>query len=169
MRRNVIYLLMSAALALPIMMPAFMFTGAQSAYADSAKVAPATNYDAELDTQILAIKTAQGNFEFTVEIADEPHERQKGLMFRETMPTKHGMLFDFGETRQIQMWMRNTPLSLDMIFLTPDGKVVRIAERTTPFSDAIIDSTVPISHVLELNAGVSKLIGLKIGDFIELP
>ena len=113
------------------------------------------------------IVTSQGRFSFTAEIADEPAERSQGLMFRETMPPKHGMLFDFGQTRPVQMWMRNTPLSLDMVFLDETGTVTHIAERTTPFSDAIIDSGGPISHVLELNAGISRLIGLKPGDRVE--
>lgn len=113
------------------------------------------------------IVTTQGRFAFTAEIADEPAERSQGLMFRETMPAKHGMLFDFGQTRPVQMWMRNTPLSLDMVFLDEAGTVTHIAERTTPFSDAIIDSGGPVSHVLELNAGISRLIGLKPGDRVE--
>ena len=115
----------------------------------------------------LWIETGQGRFEFTAEIADTGEERAKGLMFRETMPSKHGMLFDFGEKRRIQMWMRNTPLSLDMIFLDEQGTVRKIAERTTPFSDTIIDSDEPVTHVLEINAGVSRLIGLKTGDSIH--
>jgi len=123
----------------------------------------------EFDVRSLWLNTVQGRFEFKVEIADEPSERQKGLMFRESMPAKNGMLFDFGETRRIQMWMRNTPLSLDMIFILPDGRIGHIAERTTPFSDAVIDSGVAVSHVLEVNAGISKLIGLKAGDKVELP
>ena len=113
------------------------------------------------------IVTGQGRFLFTAEIADEPAERSQGLMFRETMPPKHGMLFDFGQTRPVQMWMRNTPLSLDMVFLDRSGTVTHIAERTTPFSDAIIDSGGPVSHVLELNAGITRLIGLKSGDRVE--
>lgn len=113
------------------------------------------------------IVTGQGRFLFTAEIADEPSERSQGLMFRETMPPKHGMLFDFGQTRPVQMWMRNTPLSLDMVFLDQTGTVTHIAERTTPFSDAIIDSGGPVSHVLELNAGIARLIGLKPGDRLE--
>lgn len=111
--------------------------------------------------------TSQGRFRFTAEIADSNQERSQGLMFRETMPKDHGMLFDFQEKRPIQMWMRNTPLSLDMIFTDETGKVVKIAERTTPFSDAIIDSGEPVTHVLEINAGVSRLLGMKIGDKIE--
>jgi uncharacterized protein len=113
------------------------------------------------------INTGQGRFRFTAEIADEEAERSSGLMFREKMAPTHGMLFDFGQKRQIQMWMRNTPLPLDMVFIDEKGRVVGIAERTTPFSDAIIDSGVPVSFVLEVNAGISRLLGMKPGDTIE--
>ncbi len=121
------------------------------------------------EAEELFIETGQGRFRFTAEIADEDLERSRGLMFREEMAPTHGMLFDFGATRRIQMWMRNTPLSLDMVFISEEGKVVRIAERTTPFSEAIIDSGEPVSFVLEINAGVSRLIGLKPGDRIKHP
>lgn len=117
----------------------------------------------------LVIHTAQGNFPFTVEVAVHPDERARGLMFRETMAANHGMLFVFGETRPVSMWMKNTPMSLDMVFVEPDGTVSSIAERTTPFSEAIINSGKPVSHVLELRAGVARMIGLKPGDRLEAP
>ncbi len=113
------------------------------------------------------INTGQGRFRFTAEIADEESERSIGLMHREKMAPTHGMLFKFETARNIQMWMRNTPLSLDMIFINNSGEVMNIAERTTPFSDAIIDSGKPVSFVLEINAGVTRLIGLKEGDKID--
>lgn len=113
------------------------------------------------------INTGQGRFRFTAEIADEQSERSIGLMHREKMAPTHGMLFQFETVRNIQMWMRNTPLSLDMVFINNSGEVMNIAERTTPFSDAIIESGEPVSFVLEINAGVSRLIGLKEGDKIE--
>ncbi len=119
------------------------------------------------EAEELWINTRQGRFRFTAEIADDDSERSSGLMFRQSMPPTHGMLFDFQETRQVIMWMRNTPLPLDMIFVDKSGRVVRIAERTTPFSDATIDSGEPVSFVLEINAGVSRLIGLKAGDHLE--
>jgi len=115
----------------------------------------------------LTIVATSGNFVFDVEIADEPAERQVGLMNREKMPPRQGMLFDFNEIRPVAMWMHNTPLSLDMIFIRPDGTIANIAQRTTPYSRQTIESAGPVSHVLEINAGISALIGLKPGDRIQ--
>lgn len=116
--------------------------------------------------EALEIVTSNGAFKFSVEIADESEERSRGLMFRETMLPTHGMLFDFGETSPIMMWMKNTPLSLDMLFIKADGIIARIASNTEPFSTSIISSGEPVSHVLELNAGMAKQIGAKPGDRI---
>lgn len=121
----------------------------------------------KLESETLTVVTGQGRFELTVEIADEPAEQAIGLMHREEMPVKHGMLFDFGTTRPITMWMKNTPLSLDMIFIKKDGTVARIAERTTPFSLDTITSGEPVSYVLEVRGGVARLMGLKPGDKLE--
>lgn len=159
MRNLVVLALILAAALFPAPKP----THAQQAA--PAQEAPLTVEGREAEE--IWIATDQGRFRFTAEIADEPAERSQGLMFRETMPAKHGMLFDFGQIRPVQMWMRNTPISLDMVFLDKTGTVTHLAERTTPFSDAIIDSGGPISHVLELNAGISRLIGLKPGDRVE--
>ena len=115
----------------------------------------------------LTVQTRSGEYKFTVEVADEPHERSTGLMFREEMASNHGMLFDFGRTEIVAMWMKNTPLSLDMIFISSDGTVRHVARNTVPYSTDIITSNVPVSHVLEINSGVGKLIGLGIGDRIE--
>ncbi|MEZ5872673.1 MAG: DUF192 domain-containing protein [Nitratireductor sp.] len=120
-----------------------------------------------LASEELVIVTSQGRFTFDAEIADQPEEHSKGLMFRKSMPTRQGMLFVFGETRQITMWMKNTVLPLDMVFIRKDGTVAGVRERTVPFSENIIVSPEPVSHVLELNAGVARLIGLKPGDRVE--
>ena len=121
------------------------------------------------DPAPLVIHTALGNYNFSVEVADEPNERARGLMFREEMASDHGMLFDFGGARDIMMWMKNTPMPLDMVFIRADGTVARVAERTVPFSEDVIPSGEPVSHVLELRAGVARLIGLKPGDRLEHP
>lgn len=118
-------------------------------------------------SETIFINTVQGRFNFTAEIADTPEETQSGLMFRESMPHNHGMLFDFHKDKIVYMWMKNTPLSLDMVFLSPTGRVVSIARNTTPFSESIISSKKLASGVLEINAGTSKLIGLKAGDLLE--
>lgn len=131
-----------------------------------AELSPKADPAAVFPVEMVTLKTAAGEFRFTVEIADDDDERSQGLMFRETMLPTHGMLFDFKRTANVFMWMENTPLSLDMIFIRPDGTIARIEQRTTPFSRDIISSGEPVSHVLELNAGISKQIGLKTGDLV---
>lgn len=117
-----------------------------------------------LPLENLRVETKAGSFTFVVEVADTEGERATGLMFREQMAANHGMLFDFGKLEPIAMWMRNTPLPLDMIFIQPDGTVLRIAKDTVPFSTDIITSGGPVSHVLEVNAGIANQIGLEAGD-----
>lgn len=142
-----------------------------------AALAPATAADADAQTSAqpglpvapLTIVTGRGRFDFEVEVADDPQEQAVGLMFRETMGPRAGMLFDFGVTRDVSMWMRNTPLSLDMVFIRKDGTVASVAQRTTPFSEAIIASGAPVAYVLELNAGIANLIGLAAGDRVTSP
>jgi len=117
----------------------------------------------------LAIETRTGVQRFVVEIADEQEEREVGLMFREDLPQDQGMLFDFGTDRMVSMWMRNTPLSLDMVFINRAGTVVRVAQNTTPFSANIISSGEPVRYVLELNAGVASGNGIRSGDKVMHP
>ncbi len=112
----------------------------------------------------LTIMTKQGNYTFKVEVVAEPLEMQTGLMFREKMPKNTGMLFDFKEPRRIAMWMKNTILPLDMIFIAPNGKIMDIAENTTPFSTNIIAAKRPASAVLEVRAGTCNHYGIRIGD-----
>lgn len=134
---------------------------------DAFAKAPNADPQSIYPVETLEIKTKAGSFTFTVEIADEPHERSRGLMFRETMLPTHGMLFDFGQSSVVTMWMQNTPLSLDMVFIREDGTVARITTNTTPLSRDIITSGEAVSHVLELNAGMARQIGLSPGDKIN--
>ncbi|APG84448.1 DUF192 domain-containing protein [Sinorhizobium americanum] len=101
--------------------------------------------------------------DLTVELAIEPEQREQGLMHRRQMAPDHGMLFDFGETRRVMMWMRNTYLPLDMLFIAADGTVETIHENAVPLSEAIIDSKEPVAFVLELNAGTVQRLGIKPG------
>lgn len=118
----------------------------------------------QLETEKLEIITARGKFEFLVEIADEPQERTIGLMNREQLEPRGGMLFAFDQSRVISMWMKNTLIPLDMIFVFDNGTVATIAQNTVPHSLEIVSSLVPVPYVLELKGGMAALIGLKSGD-----
>lgn len=104
---------------------------------------------------------------FQVEVMRTPDQRAKGLMFRNYMPTDRGMLFDFAASEPVAMWMQNTYISLDMLFIRADGTIARIAERTEPLSTRTIPSGEPVLSVLEINGGVSKQLGIKPGDKVE--
>ncbi len=117
----------------------------------------------------VVVETAQGRFTFTAEIADTPQLRQRGLMFRHHLAEDRAMLFDWGEVAPIAMWMRNTYVSLDMIFIGADGRVTKVAEATEPLSDTIITSDGPVAAVLEVVAGTAERIGLEPGDRVDHP
>ncbi len=104
---------------------------------------------------------------FSVELADTDAEREQGLMYRAEMADDHGMLFDFGTTRNVMMWMQDTKLPLDMLFITGDYKIVTIARNAVPYSQDIIFSKVPVAYVLELKAGTVDRLGIRVGDHIE--
>ena len=116
------------------------------------------------DAERLVIDTKAGPVSFSVELALTAGERAAGLMHRQSMAEDHGMLFRFDQTRQVLMWMKNTPLALDMLFIDPKGTVVGIASDTTPYSEAIIASPGPVRYVLELNAGTAARQGISVGD-----
>ncbi|WP_420393295.1 DUF192 domain-containing protein [Acuticoccus sp.] len=119
---------------------------------------------ADLPPDRLIARTVTGDHTFKVELADDPIERQRGLMFREEMAPDAGMLFDFGREGERSFWMKNTILPLDIIYARSDGTVVSIARATTPFSLEAVPSNGPARFVLEVNAGVADAIGLAPGD-----
>src|SRR5690606_22774123 len=96
-----------------------------------------------------------------------PRQREQGLMNRREMAPDHGMLFAFGETRQVFMWMKNTYLPLDMLFIGKDGKIRSIKENARPLDESIIDSKGPIDYVLELNGGTVKRLGIRTGNRVQ--
>ncbi|BCP53625.1 hypothetical protein K32_22420 [Kaistia sp. 32K] len=117
----------------------------------------------------IEVTTATGRHPLTIEWASTPSERERGLMGRKTLPEGHGMLFDFGDEEPVYFWMKNTPLSLDMIFIKADGTTSRIEKRTTPFSEALIPGGAPVRYVLELVGGSADRIGLRPGDHFAIP
>ena len=114
--------------------------------------------------ELVVIETDQGQTIFNAEIADTPELRQRGLMFRQRLPQDQAMLFDFLEPRPVHMWMKNTYISLDMIFIDSGGTVIGISKDTTPQSENIIGVEEPVRAVLEVPAGTAAHIGLKPGD-----
>ena len=116
--------------------------------------------------ETLTIQTGEKSHKFSVELALNGRQHAQGLMFRRHMAPDAGMLFVYRREEPTAMWMKNTFIPLDMVFIAGDGTVRRIAERTVPMSEAIIPSGGPVVAVLELNAGTASRLGLKPGDKI---
>ena len=117
----------------------------------------------------LTIETGAGVHTVMVEVAVTAEERGVGLMHRSALAPDRGMLFDFGETRQVTMWMKNTLIPLDMFFAESDGLIVTIAERTTPLSEKRIPSGQPVRFVLEMAGGSAERLGVAPGDRLRHP
>jgi uncharacterized membrane protein (UPF0127 family) len=122
----------------------------------------------ELPKERLVITTRDGvHHEFSVEMATTPDQQTVGLMFRPSVPAEGGMLFDWGIPRDSQMWMRNTIAPLDMVFINADGTIRSIAENTVPESLAVIDSRGPVRATLELAAGTTARLNIRVGDKVQ--
>jgi uncharacterized protein len=117
----------------------------------------------------LTIVSGSARHAFQVEVMREEADRAQGLMYRRSLAPDRGMLFDFGRVEPVSMWMKNTYLSLDMLFIRPDGTIARIAADTEPLSTRTISSGEPVNGVLELAAGTAARLGIKAGDRIEHP
>jgi len=116
----------------------------------------------EQDT--VEIVSASGVHAFTVELAVNDQERERGLMFRKELPEGQGMLFDFQHDQPVAFWMHNTYIPLDMIFIRSDGRIARIEENAKPESDRLIPSGTPVRAVLEVIGGTARQLGIKPGD-----
>ena len=121
------------------------------------------------DRNTIEIVSKSGVHVFAVELALTDEQRATGLMNRKELPEGRGMLFDFGRDQEIAMWMRNTYIPLDMIFITRDGRIHRIAENTEPLSERIIPSGGPVRGVLEVIGGTARKFGLAPGDRVAHP
>ena len=115
----------------------------------------------------LVIETAKGKFPFEIELALTAPQMEQGLMFRRSLAADAGMLFDYGDPQPIAMWMKNTFIPLDMIFVARDGRVVDFHERAVPMSLDTIESKVPAKAVIEVNAGTVARLGIRIGDTVH--
>jgi hypothetical protein len=146
-------MLRRAILSLPALLPALRPARAQ------------TGPQPKLPEEPLVIVTRDGTrHAFRVEMAIDPQQQMVGLMFRTEVKPDEGMLFDWGAPRESAMWMRNTLVPLDMLFIAADGRVHRIAERTVPHSLASIESRGPVRATLELAGGTAERLGIRVGD-----
>ncbi|MEQ1717328.1 MAG: DUF192 domain-containing protein [Hyphomicrobium sp.] len=120
---------------------------------------------ARMRTDRLEIEKATGgSVALTIEVAESDQEKAAGLMFRTQLSDGEGMLFAYGRTMEVTMWMRNTYISLDMLFVRSDGVIHRIETRTEPLSDRVIASQGAVSAVLEMAGGAAGRQGIKAGD-----
>ncbi|MEO2138417.1 MAG: DUF192 domain-containing protein [bacterium] len=118
---------------------------------------------------VVVLHTELGDISIRVEVATSPGQLQRGLMWRSEMADDEGMLFVFAEEKPRSFWMKNTPLSLDIIFFDSSGKLVSIAPDTRPYSERSIASGAPARYVLEVVAGFCSRHGLRVGDRATLP
>ncbi|MBC8107201.1 MAG: DUF192 domain-containing protein [Anaerolineae bacterium] len=109
-----------------------------------------------------------GNKNFTLEVADTEQAQQAGLMFRDSMPADHGMIFVFDKAEVQGFWMKNTRIPLDIIYVAPDGIVVAI-KPMQPFDLRSTSSDKPAQYAIELNQGAAAACGLKKGDKLTIP
>lgn len=147
---------------------AFTLVFALALYA-CAQPAPRATVDpaSGLELEQLTIDTDRGPVNLTVEIADDEAERNRGLMFRQSLADDRGMLFHFQQPEMASFWMRNTILSLDIIFIGPDGRILNIADHTTPYSEAPIPAAGLTRGVLEIRAGRAEELGIRPGDQVR--
>lgn len=151
-----------AALAFLVLAQAWLPAVAQA----SQQQAPQQPSRSAESLQTIAILTKDGRKTFTVETATTREQRDRGLMFRTHLAERHGMLFDFEHDQEVRMWMKNTLIPLDMVFITADGRIHRIERDAKPGSLALIASDGPVRSVLELNAGDASRYGIEAGDCI---
>jgi len=129
---------------------------------NAVQAAPAT-------LQPLEIITKSGHVKISIEVASTPVEQARGLMFRRSLGLRHGMLFVYKFAQEITMWMRNTYIPLDMVFIGADGRVRNIVRDTEPFSEKIIHSGGDVTAVLEIAGGQASALNIQLGDLVIHP
>lgn len=118
---------------------------------------------------LIVIKTQNSEYIFNVEVAETALERSRGLMYREQLKQNEGMLFIYPEKQIIKMWMKNTFIPLDMIFIDENGKIIKIIKMTSPKDLTPIGPEVKLKSVLEINGGLTSYLNINIGDKIIYP
>ncbi|RST30272.1 DUF192 domain-containing protein [Sphingomonas ginkgonis] len=124
---------------------------------------------AGLEQAPLVIRSANGEHRFTVEIARTAQQQEYGLMNRQTMAADHGMIFPYSPPQQVNFWMKNTLIPLDMLFIKGDGTIADIRTAAPLSLDPVGPGSTPIGAVLELNGGTAAQLGIKPGDTVKWP
>ena len=124
---------------------------------------------AQFPTSELTILTASGPHKFTVEVATTPAQLEQGLMFRQSLAPDSGMIFDFKTPTPASMWMKNTLIPLDMLFVDAQGRILNIHERAVPESLDTIAAAAPVRAAIELNGGTAARLGIRPGDKVIFP
>lgn len=128
----------------------------------------ATNAHAEAPVAVVTVTSANGDgHEFVLEVADTEERRQRGLMFRKELPEDGGMIFIYDPPQVAAMWMKNTLIPLDMVFVDAGNRIAHVATRTTPHSLEPISAGVPVAAVIELNGGTCDRLGMGVGDRVH--
>jgi uncharacterized protein len=122
-----------------------------------------------VERRTVEIASKSGVHAFKVDLAATDRERGRGLMFHRSLPQSYGMLFDFKRDQDVDMWMKNTYVPLDMIFIRSDGGILRIADNTRPLSERLIPSGGPVRAVLEVAGGTARKLGIAPGDRVVSP
>lgn len=149
-----------------------VMTAACSGQAAETSIAPlvaenAIHAESGLEVVSLSITTDETTHDFRVEVAASPQEQARGLMFRTAMDANEGMIFPRDTARMASFWMKNTVMSLDIIFIGEDNRIVNIAANTTPYALDPIPSAAPAIAILELNAGRSAELGIEAGALVS--
>lgn len=115
----------------------------------------------------LCVRAKGKTLRYIVEVADTPPLQARGLMFRTELADDRGMLFPFREPRMASFWMKNTVIPLDIVFIRADGTIENIGENAVPYSLDSVESTAPVTAVLELRGGLTAEVGIAAGDKIS--
>lgn len=135
--------------------------------AAASQAAPSVHPVSGLEVIPLTVTSGKTRHAFRVELAASPRDQQKGMMFRTVMGPDEGMLFPMNPPREASFWMRNTVISLDLIFVGIDGRIINIAAKAIPYDESKLLSHGPVKAVLELNGGRAAELGIKPGDQVE--
>src|SRR6478736_5170730 len=160
-------LLYSLMLPIALLTPACSPQAAENAPAAAATTQASVHPLSGLQVIPLTITTLKGPHAFRVEVARTPQEQAKGLMFRTEMGPDEGMIFPYTTPQVLSFWMRNTVISLDLVFIDEQHRIINIAENAVPYSEASILSAAPGVAVLELNGGRTRQLGIVAGNKVE--